>query len=89
MTRGERDDGAGGGRRSGGFGHGQQLGRFGLDCTPIERRAHVNATSRARSVNVRTAELFRQWGILDDVVAAASLPLPWTEALVYTETLAG
>ncbi|MGE0301003.1 MAG: FAD-dependent monooxygenase, partial [Pseudonocardia sp.] len=65
-----------------------QLGRFGVDCTLIERRAHVNGHPRARSVNVRTAELFRQWGILDDVVAA-SLPLPWTEALVYTETLAG
>ena len=65
-----------------------QLGRFGIDCVLIERREQVSGHPRARSVNVRTAELFRRWGILDEVVAA-SLPLEWTGSLVYTETLAG
>jgi len=65
-----------------------QLGRFGVDCVLVERREQVSGHPRARSVNVRTAELFRRWGILDEVVAA-SLPLAWTGALVYTETLAG
>ncbi|MEZ5411579.1 MAG: FAD-dependent monooxygenase [Acidimicrobiales bacterium] len=65
-----------------------QLGRLGVDCVLVERREQVSGHPRARSVNVRTAELFRCWGILDEVVAA-SLPLQWTGSLVYTETLAG
>ena len=54
----------------------------------VERRGGVNPHPRARSVNVRTAELVRQWGVLDEI-EAVSLPLPWTEQFVYCETLAG
>ena len=64
------------------------LGRMGLDTIVVERRSGVNPHPRARSVNVRTAELMRQWGVLDEI-EAASLPLPWTEQFVYCETLAG
>ena len=48
----------------------------------------MNPHPRARSVNVRTAEIMRQWGGLDEI-EAVSLPLPWTEQFVYCETLAG
>lgn len=64
------------------------LGRHGVDCLLVERRATVNPHPRARSVNVRTAEIFRQLGILD-AIEAVSLPLEWGERLIYTETLAG
>ncbi len=64
------------------------LARFGLDAIVVERRGGVNPHPRARSVNVRTAELMRPWGVLDEI-EAASLPLPWTEQFVYCETLAG
>ncbi|WP_420445251.1 FAD-dependent monooxygenase [Candidatus Poriferisodalis sp.] len=64
------------------------LGRMGLDTIVVERRSGVNPHPRARSVNVRTAELMRQWGLLDEI-EAVSLPLPWTEQFVYCETLAG
>ena len=64
------------------------LGRLGLDAIVVERRSGINPHPRARSANVRTAELMRQWGVLDEI-EAASLPLPWTEQFVYCETLAG
>ncbi len=64
------------------------LGRLGLDTVVVERRGGVNPHPRARSVNVRTAEIMRQWGVLDEI-EAVSLPLPWTEQFVYCETLAG
>ena len=64
------------------------LRRLGLDAMVVERRGGVNPHPRARSVNVRTAEIMRQWGVLDDI-EAVSLPLPWTEQFVYCETLAG
>lgn len=64
------------------------LGRLGLDAIVVERRSGINPHPRARSVNVRTAELMRQWDVLDEM-AAVSLPLPWTEQFVYCETLAG
>ena len=64
------------------------LGRLGLDSIVVERRSGINPHPRARSVNVRTAELMRQWDVLDEI-EAASLPLPWTEQFVYCETLVG
>ena len=64
------------------------LGRFGFDAIVVERRSGINPHPRARSVNVRTAEIMRQWGVLDEI-EAVSLPLPWTEQFVYCETLAG
>ncbi len=64
------------------------LGRFGIDCILVERRTSPSRHPRARSVNVRTAEIFRQWGLLDEI-RAVSLPAEWGSQLVYTETLAG
>jgi putative polyketide hydroxylase len=64
------------------------LGRFGVDVIVLERREGINPHPRARSVNVRTAELFRQWGLLERI-EAVSLPRPWGDRFVYTETLAG
>lgn len=58
------------------------LGRLGLDAIVVERRGGVNPHPRARSVNVRTAEIMSQWGVLDEI-EAVSLPLPWTEQFVY------
>ena len=64
------------------------LRRMGLDAIVVERRGSINPHPRARSINVRTAEIMRQWGVLDEMVDV-SLPLPWTEQFVYCETLAG
>lgn len=64
------------------------LGRHGVGCVLVERRAGVNPHPRARSVNVRTAEIFRQLGILDEI-ESVSLPPAWSASMVYTEALAG
>ncbi len=64
------------------------LGRFGLRCLLVERRTEANPHPRARSINVRTNEIFRQWGVLDSLREVA-LPEEWTERFLYTESLAG
>jgi 2-polyprenyl-6-methoxyphenol hydroxylase-like FAD-dependent oxidoreductase len=64
------------------------LAHHGVDCVVVERRERVNPHPRARSVNVRTAEIFRQLGLLDEI-EAISLPMAWTERMIYTRSLAG
>ena len=63
------------------------LARFGVDCTVYEQAASVADHPKARGVRVRTMELFRQWGIEQELRAKA---LP-SDALrfVYCETLSG
>jgi putative polyketide hydroxylase len=64
------------------------LGRFGVDVVLVEKHHAANPHPRARSINLRTSEIFRAWGVLDDIVAV-SLPMPWTSQMVFTRTLAG
>lgn len=64
------------------------LARHEVSSVLVERRNGVNPHPRARSVNVRTAEIFRQLGILE-AIEAVSLPEPWTRQLVYTQSLGG
>ncbi|MGB5759293.1 MAG: FAD-dependent monooxygenase [Acidimicrobiales bacterium] len=64
------------------------LGHFGIDCVLVERRATVNPHPRARSINVRTGEIFRLLDVLDEI-REVSLPLRWCEQMIYTESLAG
>lgn len=65
-----------------------QLARFGLDVVMAERRPGSTDHPRARSINVRTSEIFRPWGI-DDELDAVCLPLPWTQHMSFGRTLAG
>lgn len=64
------------------------LARHGVESVLVERRNDVNPHPRARSVNVRTGEIFRGLGILDEIVEV-SLPLEWCDQLIYTVSLAG
>ncbi len=64
------------------------LGRYGVPAVVVERRGQVNPHPRARSINVRTVEVFRQWGIQDELEAVC-LPPAWGERFVYCDTLAG
>ncbi|MGW9210191.1 FAD-dependent monooxygenase [Embleya sp. NPDC055664] len=50
------------------------LGRLGISTRVVERRAAGSAHPKAHVVNARTMELFRQWGVADEVRDAA-LPL--------------
>ncbi len=65
-----------------------QLGRFGVRTLLVEARDRPVAHPRARSINVRTNEIFRAWG-LEDEVRAVCLPVEWGEQMVFSRTLAG
>lgn len=54
------------------------LRRFGVDCVLVERHPSTLDFPKGRRVNVRTMEIFRQWGLEDDVVATA---LPAADSL--------
>ena len=64
-----------------------QLARFEIPCLLLERRRGLSEHPKARGIRLRTMELFRQWGIADQLLQVA---LP-QEAMrfIYCETLAG
>lgn len=47
------------------------LARHGVDSLILERRNERSDHPRAHYINTRTMELFKQWGVQDDVVAGA------------------
>src|SRR6185436_12298333 len=54
------------------------LRRFGVDCLLVERHASTSLFPKGRALTARTMEIFRQWGIEQDVIAAG---LPREESL--------
>jgi 2-polyprenyl-6-methoxyphenol hydroxylase-like FAD-dependent oxidoreductase len=67
-----------------------ELGRRGVSCLVIEPREEVShARPRCKTVNVRTMEHLRRWGIADRLRAAAPLPVSWSKDIVFCTSLAG
>jgi 2-polyprenyl-6-methoxyphenol hydroxylase-like FAD-dependent oxidoreductase len=64
------------------------LSRHGIAHVICDRAASTTDHPRARSINIRTLEIFRQWGI-EDALRAVSLPPAWSRQMIYTTTLAG
>jgi putative polyketide hydroxylase len=64
------------------------LSRHGVRSLLVERHPGTARTPKARGINARTMEVFRQCGI-DDAVRAAGLADGGTGLIVWTETLAG
>ena len=62
------------------------LRRWGVPCTVLEKHAAPLAFPKGRGVSARTMEIFRQWGI-EEEVTAAGLPRQTTEHLFIGETL--
>ncbi len=62
------------------------LRRFGIDCLVVERHASTSLFPKGRGLTTRTLEIFRQWGIEEEVTAAG---LPREESLYtyFGETL--
>ena len=52
------------------------LARQNIYSVVIEKKAGITQHPRARGVNVRTMELFRQWGIAQDLLQY-ELPVSW------------
>ena len=64
------------------------LSRLGIASHLVERRAGTALHPKARNINMRTMEIFRQLGVEDDV-RAAGLPIERTKFLIWAESLAG
>jgi len=67
-----------------------ELGRRGISCLVVEPRAEVShARPRCKTVNVRTMEHLRRWGLAGRFRAAVSLPVSWSQDIVFCTSLAG
>ncbi len=64
------------------------LSRLGVASRLVERRAGTAIHPKARNINMRTMEIFRQCGV-EDAVRAAGLPIERTKFLIWAESLAG
>src|SRR6185436_5118419 len=64
------------------------LSRLGIASRLVERRAGTALHPKARNINMRTMEIFRQCGV-EDAVRAAGLPIERTKFLIWVESLAG
>ena len=63
------------------------LGRLGVAVTLVERHPGAHPHPRARSINVRTCEIFASWGVLADIEKVC-LPPAWAEHMIFCRTLA-
>ncbi len=61
-----------------------ELGQRGIDCQLIEKHSRAGTAPRAKTVNVRTCEHFRRWGLGDALRAAAPLGLDYPSAIAFT-----
>ena len=67
-----------------------ELGRRGVDCIVIEPREQVSrARPRCKTLNVRTMEHLRRWGIADRLRERAPLPVEWSQSIVFCTSLTG
>src|SRR5215472_3653060 len=64
------------------------LSRRGVRSLLVERHPGTAIHPKARGINARTMEVFRQQGV-EDAVRAAGLPPHHTGLIVWVETLAG
>src|ERR1700752_5136771 len=67
-----------------------ELGRRGIDCLVIEPRDTVShARPRCKTINVRSMEHLRRWGIADRLREVAPLPTRWSQDIVFCTSLSG
>jgi 2-polyprenyl-6-methoxyphenol hydroxylase-like FAD-dependent oxidoreductase len=67
-----------------------ELGRRGISCVVVEPRSSVSrARPRCKTVNVRTMEHLRRWGLAERFRAAAPLSPRWSQDIVFCTTLIG
>ncbi|MDB5516682.1 MAG: hypothetical protein JWQ17_3440 [Tardiphaga sp.] len=64
------------------------LSRQGIRNLVLEKREQINGLPRARGINVRSVEILTHLD-LGARLASESLPPPWTQRFIYTETMAG
>src|SRR5262245_59422456 len=64
------------------------LSRLGVASLLVEKHGGTALHPKARNINMRTMEIFRQCGV-EDAVRAAGLPIERTKFLIWAESLAG
>ncbi|MFC8720142.1 FAD-dependent monooxygenase [Kitasatospora sp. NPDC057198] len=67
-----------------------ELGRRGVDLLVVEPRAAVSrARPRCKTLNVRTMEHLRRWGLADRLRKRAPLAASWARDVVFCTSLSG
>jgi 2-polyprenyl-6-methoxyphenol hydroxylase-like FAD-dependent oxidoreductase len=67
-----------------------ELGRRGVSCVVVEPRSTVShARPRCKTINVRTMEHLRRWGIAARLRERAPLPAWWSQDIVFCTSLSG
>lgn len=67
-----------------------ELGLRGIECIVVEPTQEVShLRPRAKTVNVRTMEHFRRWGIAATLRNAAPLPVAWSQDVSFCNELLG
>ncbi|HEY1488920.1 MAG TPA: FAD-dependent monooxygenase [Micromonosporaceae bacterium] len=67
-----------------------ELGRRGVRVLVVEPRVTVShARPRCKTVNVRSMEHLRRWGLADELRRRAPLPTGWSQDVVFCTSLTG
>jgi len=67
-----------------------ELGLRGIDCVVVEPRTTVShARPHCKTVNVRTMEHLRRWGLTDRLRELAPLSVDWSSDVVFCTSLSG
>ena len=67
-----------------------ELGRRGVTVLVVEPRATVShARPRCKTINVRSMEHLRRWGLADELRRRAPLPTSWSQDVVFCTSLTG
>lgn len=67
-----------------------ELAHHGTSCVLVEPRREVTLDRpRAKTTSARTMELFRRWGVAEDVRDAAPFAPEWSDRVVFCSSLSG
>jgi 2-polyprenyl-6-methoxyphenol hydroxylase-like FAD-dependent oxidoreductase len=67
-----------------------ELAHHGVASLVLERRPEVShLRPRAKTTSARTMELFRRWGIAEQIRRRAGLPVEWSDSAVFCTALTG
>ena len=66
-----------------------ELGHRSISCLVVERNERVGYAPRAKTTNARTRELFRRWGIANDLRRASPLGMNYPSNVIFCTRLSG
>jgi 2-polyprenyl-6-methoxyphenol hydroxylase-like FAD-dependent oxidoreductase len=67
-----------------------ELGLRGISCVVVEpRQQPMRTRPRAKTLNIRTMEHLRRWGVADRLRSVAPLPTWWSQDIAFCTSLLG